>query len=92
VTTAYEYWEDNGWINAVVRHSKGRVKRAAPPDMAPTIYEYDAMGNLFRSGLDIGGNGVLDLASTDRIHETAVQYESAGGGWWRVTTNRTYPT
>jgi RHS repeat-associated protein len=60
------------------------------PIVAPTLYEYDSLGNTFRSGLDLGGNGALDPASTDRISETETQYYKVGSNWWEITVSRVY--
>ena len=48
----------------------GRVVRTSQTGQADTLYEYDALGRPFRTGLDVDGNGALDLASMDRITET----------------------
>jgi RHS repeat-associated protein len=60
--------------------------------IANTLYNYDVLGNLTRTGLDINGDGVLTLASADRLTETQTtfaQYESA---WWSVHKTLVYPT
>lgn len=60
--------------------------------MANTLYVYDVMGNLTRTGLDIDGDGMLSPISADRITETQTgfaQYESA---WWSVQKTFVYPT
>ena len=38
--------------------------------LSPTLNEYDALGDLVRTGLDVNSNDVLDPASNDRIQET----------------------
>jgi RHS repeat-associated protein len=58
--------------------------------VADKLFEYDEVGNPFRSGLDVDGDGALLLVSTDRLNETATVYEKNGADWFRVTTNRTY--
>ena len=58
---------------------------------ADTLYEYDALGTLFRTGLDLDGDGVLTLASNDRISETGGEYlQDADDDWWRVETHKIY--
>lgn len=60
--------------------------------IADTLYVYDVMGNLTRTGLDVDGDGVLTPASADRITESQrsfAQYESA---WWSVRKTLVYPT
>ena len=49
----------------------------AAPVPVSLLHEYDALGNLERSGLDVSGNGApLDLASNDRIDETEQRIRS----------------
>jgi len=60
--------------------------------VAPTLYEYSDMGDVVRSGLDIGENGTLDLASLDRINDTQTSYVKLSGEWWRETIQKTYRT
>lgn len=54
--------------------------------------EYDALGRVFRRGLDLDGNGQLQPASPDRFLETDQFYEEAEGGWWEVSTTSAYLT
>lgn len=62
--------------------------------LADMLYEYDEMGELVRSGLDVNTNGTLglaaDLASEDRITEIESGYEPVGGVWWQDTTTTVY--
>lgn len=70
----------------------GQLWKKTQTGLADTIYVYDDMGNLFRTGLDIDGNGSLDLASTDRISESDTVYAQISSDWWLVTTKKTYAT
>ncbi len=73
--------------------SAGRLVRTTQPGQAATLYEYDGLGNLVRSGLDVSANGTLDLASNDRISDTETVYEKDGSDhWWQKTTATTYAT
>ncbi len=59
--------------------------------VASTLYEYDELGDVTRSGLDVNGNDALNLASSDRISETETVYEQdTNDDWWRTTTQKTY--
>lgn len=49
---------------------------------ASTLYTYDPLGQLARSGLDIDDNGTLDLASNDRITDTDRSFENWNSQWW----------
>ena len=64
------------------------------------INEFDDLGNVTRSGLDVDKSDSLDLASMDRITDSDSNYwygdaglpsRSLGVGWWRVSTSTTYP-
>ena len=58
--------------------------------VAPTRYEYDVMGNVRRSGLDLNDNG-LDENTTDKVTDTDTIVEPFGGAWWLRTTTTAYP-
>jgi len=58
---------------------------------ATTRYEYGACGELVRSGLDVDGNGRLDLGGTDRITDSSTTFESYAGAWWLKQTSASYP-
>ncbi len=68
----------------------GRLVKTARTGYAPQRYEYDALSNLVRSGLDIGDNGLID-ASADRINEHNQFFEYASGAWWLREESKTYP-
>jgi len=90
LTTKYEYYP-NGAVGA------GQIKRSWTEDplgayvRARTVYVYNGLGNLVRSGLDLDGDDALDLAdSADRYTATAVNYVDDGnGGWYRLSTTQT---
>lgn len=69
----------------------GRLAIESSPRRADMLHEYDtALGELLRSGLDLNGDGNLDLA-TDPIAEASTVYEKdASNDWWRVTDSRVY--
>ncbi|WP_414664427.1 RHS repeat-associated core domain-containing protein [Horticoccus sp. 23ND18S-11] len=69
----------------------GRLRKVSRSDTAPLLYTYDALSQPARSGLDLGGNDTLDLASSDRIAETDGFYEFAEGSWWYSQITKTYP-
>ena len=51
------------------------------------------MSQLKRTGLDVNGNGSLDLASNDRINDSDQHYELYNNdGWWLTKIATTYPT
>jgi YD repeat-containing protein len=60
--------------------------------IADRLFEYDELGRLVRSGLDIDGTGALALLSTDRLIETDSTFEKVGSDWFGVTTRKAYLT
>ncbi|QHI69274.1 RHS repeat domain-containing protein [Tichowtungia aerotolerans] len=56
-----------------------------------TINEYDDLGNVVRSGLDEDQDGVLELASMDRITDTDFSYWNDWTNWWQRSTSVSYP-
>ena len=57
---------------------------------ASRLYVYDELGTLIRSGLDVNGNGTLDLASSDRITDSSVLYTQNNGSWWQESSTSVY--
>jgi RHS repeat-associated protein len=84
VTTTYHY------------NDMGQLVRTETPGSADMLYEYDELGHMVRSGLDlppVENTPVLDPESDDRINETVTTYEQDGSGhWWQVTTSLVYAT
>jgi RHS repeat-associated protein len=71
-------------------NARGLLERTTTTGSAPMVYEYDALGNAVRSGLDVNENGTLDVASMDRISETDTRAVSVSGSYWQETTQRIY--
>ncbi len=69
----------------------GYLVKTTRTGYAPTRYEYDELGAVRRSGLDVGNNGALDLASLDRIVDTDTAFEAHEDAWWLTTTTTQYP-
>lgn len=79
------------WTQRNHYNNKGQLIRMEQSGLADTLYEYDQLGRVFRSGLDMDGNGTLDLAGTDRVQETDRFYEQdASNNWWRVEISKLY--
>jgi RHS repeat-associated protein len=70
----------------------GYLKQTTRTGLASTLYQYDAFGVVNRSGLDVDNNGVLSLASNDRIGDSNVTFELYNGAWWKKTTTIAYRT
>lgn len=66
------------------------------PLIAATCYEYDAVGNVLRTGLNLDGasdsDGDLNDTSgvLDRISQTDTNYVKIGSNWWRQTVTKVY--
>jgi YD repeat-containing protein len=81
------FYDDNTGGNT------GRLVKTTRTGHADTLYQYDEMSQVKRTGLDVDGNGSLDLALNDRIDDTDQHYEQDNnGGWWLTKIATTYPT
>lgn len=58
---------------------------------ADTLYVYNTLGQMTRSGLDIDNGGSLVLASMDRITDADAIFESYSSAWWLKQTSTLYP-
>ncbi|TWI61923.1 hypothetical protein LZ24_03402 [Desulfobotulus alkaliphilus] len=54
------------------------------------MYEYDTLGNLVATGLDVDENGILEENSEDRITATATRFVKLGADWWEQSETRIY--
>lgn len=79
VTNTYEYDDE------------GRLIREGRTGQLDNLNLYDERGELFRSGTDVNTNGVLDLASMDRIRELRSEYVQTGSNWFQQQTAILYP-
>ncbi len=78
VTTTYHY------------NRLAQLYKTQQTNMADRLYEYDTLGNMTRSGLDVEDPGQLDLASEDRINETETVYYHDDTECWRKTLIKVY--
>ncbi len=56
------------------------------------LFEYDALGQVTRQGLDVGNGGSLVLASMDRVADSDRSFEYYSGAWWLHEEAKSYPT
>ena len=56
-----------------------------------TLYSYDELGQVIRSGIDANGNGILDTGGMDRVGDSDQYYGFDGTNWWSVTKGIFYP-
>ena len=69
-------------------YNRSQLTRQSHPEMADALYEYDEWGHQTRSGLDVDGDGVLNLAR-DRLVEGDTRYQTeADGSIWQVSESR----
>lgn len=101
-TTAVSDWfgrtiesSSSGWngvgtlVSKMHYNSLGQLTKTEAPGVAPTLYEYDELGYMWRSGLDENDDG-LDDASMDRITETESYFVLSGGAWHSVLDTYSY--
>ncbi len=63
----------------------GQIIGMETEGLAPLVFEYNDLGMVIRSGLDIDANGSLDDASMDRIAGSETVYVEKDGHFWRET-------
>ena len=73
-------------------NAKNQVCKSSRTGQPDTLMEYDELGAIVRSGLDIDGNGSLTLASMDRIVDSDTSFAKETSNWYSVSTSTAYPT
>ncbi|WP_211325490.1 RHS repeat-associated core domain-containing protein [Roseimicrobium gellanilyticum] len=75
-----------------VYNGKGQRIKTIRPGLAAAIFEYDEMDQLYREGVDLNGDGVLNLtgASVEPVTEYETVYEKVNGYWWEVSRTRVH--
>ena len=68
----------------------GQLNRSTRTGYADSLYEYDSLGRLRRSGLDVSATTSLADNSMDRITESDVAIEQFGSAWWLKETTNTF--
>lgn len=70
---------------------EGYLVKQTETEKADTLFVYNSARQLHRRGLDLNANGLLDLASDDRISETDESFhEDLSGNWWRSSKELIY--
>lgn len=88
-------WTASGNVTLTTEYhygSGGRLARVESPGQADTLYQYDDLGNLIRTALDVDGDESVDLAGPDRVSETQTTIEEDNGAYWQVTATSQYAT
>ena len=82
--------EKSGFNGIVVQqnfyNTKNQLIKTIRTGFAPTLFEYDTLGNVVRSGMDVDNNETLDLASNDRISDVDITLDST----WKNTVTKVY--
>ena len=83
-------FEKSSYNGTIVRENcyniKQQLVKTTVTGEAPTLYEYDALGNLTRRGQDADESGSLELASADRITDIEQIYDAT----WSTITTKVY--
>ena len=80
-----------GLANSYTYNSLGQLTKISGFDSQTTLYGYDEIGEQIRSGVDLNTNGVLDLAGSDRVSETASWFEQdVSNDWWQARASIVY--
>ena len=72
-------------------NSQGQLWKTSTPGMAATVREFDDLGEVRRSGLDVSGSDSLLPASDDRFTEIHSTHVFEEGAWFDVRETITYP-
>lgn len=68
----------------------GRLESRVKTGSAAVRYEYDALSNVIRTGLDVDGGG-LNVNSADRITDLDTSVELFEGAYWLTSKSWIYP-
>jgi RHS repeat-associated protein len=84
-------WGGGTQSETLTYDADGRPAARSATGRADRLYEYDAIGTLTRSGLDVDANGALEPSGTDRIEDRDEYYDQAPDGtWWRRSAVSVY--
>jgi RHS repeat-associated protein len=82
------------FVRSMEYNAEGLLSKQIESGRAATLFEYDALAQLVRSGLDLenaGASDKLELDSADRITDTTRQMELIEGDWFEVRSTTVYP-
>jgi RHS repeat-associated protein len=78
------------YYGATGNGNAGKLQKHTAPGRDPIRYEYDALGQLSRQGLDINDNGLV-LESFDRIADHDSKFINSGGSYFLERSVYGYP-
>jgi RHS repeat-associated protein len=71
----------------------GQLVKSAQTGRSATLYQYDGLGKLQYTALDVNNNGTIDLGGPDRITETRSDiFEDGSSVWWNRTQTSVFTT
>jgi RHS repeat-associated protein len=73
-----------------IYNAAGQLVKKAETGVAASLYQYNALGELQFTGVDMDGNDTLTLASLDRVSEVRTKIINQDGAWWSQTLNYVY--
>ena len=77
---------DNYFYNSIT----GLLIKKTIPGRAPTIYGYDALGQLETTTLDVNRNDVVNLSGPDRVSKHTTSYISLENAWWMQSVDTSW--
>ena len=87
-------WASSGSVTLTTTYhydgASGRLLRVETPGQADTLDDYDALGSVEFTALDVNDSGEIEL-DVDRVTRSETKFEQDGGAWWRVARGWVYP-
>lgn len=73
-------------IHEYFYNSHGQVKCERQTGSLDRLFEYDDLGELYRTGLDFKGTGTFDLSIDGSVRQTEMRYSQENGIWYLLNT------
>lgn len=83
VSTEYEYNSKGQLVAVYEKHGNALLS-------APTLYEYDELGDVVRTIRDVNENGQVDLDGPDQVVENETYFIQQNNEWWQENVSRVY--
>ena len=81
------------WTNTMTYSTTtGQLIKAQSSGVAPTLYEYDSLGNQIQVVQDTDSDDMIDTGDKDSITETITEYVLDGSDWIRQQTSKQWLT
>ena len=77
--------------NSFAYNNNGQLVRTTAQGIPDTLYEQGELGDTVKTGLDVNGDGLLTLDSSDRITARKNHYvKDEAGDWWALSASSIY--